>query len=196
MATVHTASAPACLEPDDLDDYRAGVLTGCRDCTVAFSADMTARNRCNGIPGEVTAGIAQEEPMDQPGPIAARSTTRRVELEVAAPPCASCADESICSLRLAVEGIATVETAAPPLPAGLRLSLVAAVDCAHFLGDRAKPAPARALTSQERGQANGAAAYHKEAAARQWSPEARAAQAERMRARNGQARAERAAAAS
>ena len=78
---------------------------------------------------------------------------RRVALEIAAPPCTSCAHEPVCSLRLALEGLAEVETSAPPLPAGLRLSLAATVECDHFLRDRAKPAPVRTLTPQQRGQA-------------------------------------------
>jgi hypothetical protein len=44
-----------------------------------------------------------------------------------------------------------VETTAPALPAGLSLTLTAVVSCAHYLRDRAKPAPARVLASHERG---------------------------------------------
>jgi hypothetical protein len=80
--------------------------------------------------------------------------------------------------------MATVETAAPPLPDGLRLSLSALVTCEHFLRDRAKPAPVRALTPQERGQANGAALHR---TTHEWTPEQRAAQGDRMRARNAAA---------
>ena len=118
---------------------------------------------------------------------------RRVALDVAPPPCESCAHEPACALRQAVEGIVSIETASPPLPAGLGLALVASFDCDHFLRDRSKPAPARAMTSQERGQANGAAAYRAKSTA-DWTPERRAAQGERMRARNA-AKAEREAAA-
>jgi hypothetical protein len=124
---------------------------------------MRSIGRCNGTP----RGGQEDEEMgtfdytapDQPEPKEApRALTmsRRVELEVAAPPCASCAHEPVCALRAAFEGMATVETSAPPLPDGLRLTLAASVECSHFLRDRAKPAPVRVLTSQERGQANGA----------------------------------------
>jgi hypothetical protein len=81
--------------------------------------------------------------------------------------------------------MATVETSAPPLPAGLRLSLVATVECSHFLRDRAKPAPVRVLTSQQRGQANGPGAKR---TSYEWTAEQRAAQGDRMRARNAAAR--------
>ena len=101
---------------------------------------------------------AQPKPKEAPR---ALTIARRVELAVAAPQCASCAHEPVCALRAAFEGMATVETSAPPLPEGLRLTLTASVDCSHFLRDRAKPAPARATTPQERGQANGAGAARK-----------------------------------
>jgi hypothetical protein len=122
--------------------------------------------------------------MNQPEPIAAGGLRipRRMQLEVAAPPYGSCAHEPICALRAAFEGMATVETSAPTLPDGLRLSLVATVECSHFLRDKAKPAPVRALTPQERGQANGAERYR---AGHRISPEGR----ERMAAGN-RARAE------
>lgn len=44
---------PACMEPDELERYHAGQAGGCADCTVAFSQQMAALGRCNGIPGEL-----------------------------------------------------------------------------------------------------------------------------------------------
>jgi hypothetical protein len=183
---------PACMEPDELARWQesdaAVQRTGghsvvpCAECLPAFAAEMRAVGRCNGIP----RGGAKEDEMDQPnasivplppanpsligssdGSSRGLTITRRVELEVTAPPCGSCAHEPICALRTALEGLATVETSASPLPAGLRLSLVATVECSHFLRDRAKAAPARVLTPQQRGQANGPGAHR-------LSPEARA----------------------
>ena len=76
---------------------------------------------------------------------------RRVTLDVVAPPCATCVHEPVCGLRTAVEGLGGVETTAPVLPAGLMLSLAATVTCEHFLPDKSRPVPVRALTPQERG---------------------------------------------
>ena len=67
---------------------------------------------------------------------------RRVPVTLSAPPCASCAHEPVCALRATVEGLAEVAVAAPPMPDGLRITLTAAVECAHYLQDRAKPAAA------------------------------------------------------
>lgn len=53
------------MEPDELATWteaaealrtiwghkRQGTLDACTDCTVAFSAEMMAQGRCNGIPG-------------------------------------------------------------------------------------------------------------------------------------------------
>lgn len=42
---------PACMDPDELEEYRAGRSRGCQDCTVEFSEQMVREGRCNGIPG-------------------------------------------------------------------------------------------------------------------------------------------------
>ncbi len=196
---------PLCMEPDELARWQEmrdrstsrsdRIALPCRDCLAGFAIDMRALGRCNGTPN----GVEEDTEMDQPDTsveraygngetfaATPRALTRRVELEVAAPPCGSCSHEPVCALRAAFEGMATVETSAPPLPDGLRLALSASVACAHFLRDRAKPAPVRVLTSQERGQANGAEAYRK--GTHEWTPEQRAAQGDRMRARNLAAR--------
>jgi hypothetical protein len=134
----------------------------CDDCPLGYAAEARARGCCNGSPGGV-----EEDEMDttieraygngETFAAEPRGLTipRRISLDIAAPPCVSCAHEPVCALRMAVEGLATVETSAPPLPDGLRLSLTATVECSHFLRDKAKPAPVRVLTPQERGQANG-----------------------------------------
>jgi hypothetical protein len=192
---VTQAWTPACMEPDELagwqeKDARVRSTGGsadlpCSDCLPAFSDEMHKakspeypQGRCNGMP----KGGQEVDAMDQPAPIAARGLTipRRVQLEVSAPPCGSCAHEPICALRAAFESMATVETSAPPLPAGLRLALVATVECSHFLRDKAKPAPVRVLTSQERGQANGAALHR----TLNLTPEQRALRSERTTAMN------------
>lgn len=192
---------PACMDADELagwhlfNDRAKGsshVTLPCADCLPGFAAEMRSIGRCNGTP----RGGQEDEEMgtfdfkttgpDQPNlidPALSRglSPIRRVELDIAAPPCASCAHEPVCALRAAFEGMATVETAAPPLPDGLRLTLSASVECSHFLRDRAKPAPVRVMTPQERGQANGAGAKR---TSYEWTPEQRAAAGDRMRARN------------
>jgi hypothetical protein len=161
----------------------------CADCPLGYAVEMRALGRCNGTPGGVEEDTEmgtfdytgperpQPEPKEAPR---ALTMTRRVELEVAAPPCGSCAHEPVCALRAAFEGMATVETSAPPLPDGLRLTLTASVECAHYLRDRAKPAPVRATTPQERGQANGAGQFREK---RRLSPEAVARMAAGNRAR-------------
>jgi len=195
---------PLCMDADELARWQEmrdrstsssdRATLPCADCLPKFAAEMRSIGRCNGTPrgGQEDEEMgtfdytdqaeAQPKPKEAPR---ALTMTRRVELEVAAPPCSSCAHEPVCALRAAFEGMATVETSAPPLPDGLRLTLTASVDCAHFLRDRAKPAPVRVLTSQERGQANGAGAKRM---THEWTPEQRAAQGDRMRARNAAAR--------
>jgi hypothetical protein len=195
--------SPACMEPDELaawEQMNRRVAGGnqaqipCSDCLPAFSAEMHRaispeypHGRCNGTPrggqevDEMDGYRAEPEKVPAPShvflPVAPVS---RVSLGVSAPPCGSCAHEPVCALRAAFEGMATVETAAPPLPAGLRLSLTASVECSHFLRDKAKPAPVRALTSQERGQANGAALHR----TLNLTPEQRALRSERTTAMN------------
>ena len=44
---------PACMEPDELEEYRAGRARGCQDCTSDFAAAMAREGRCNGIPGDI-----------------------------------------------------------------------------------------------------------------------------------------------
>jgi len=177
------------MEPDELaawqemrdrsTAYHDRTARPCRDCLAGFAADMRAIGRCNGTPD----GIEEDAEMDQPAtppPPRSLPVAHRVALDVAAPPCESCAHEPVCGLRAALEGIADVETTAPTLPAGLTFSLRATVECAHFLRDKAKPAPVRVLTSQERGQANGAALHRK---GHPHSPETRERQSQAALAR-------------
>jgi hypothetical protein len=181
---------PLCMEPDELaawkemrarsTSYKDRTARPCTDCPLGFAAEMRAVSRCNGQPGAVEedeemgtfdyAERSEQRAATLPPPKATLPTFRRVSLDVAAPPCESCAHEPICSLRAALEGLADVETTAPALPAGLSLTLTAVVACGHFLRDRAKPAPVRALTSEQRGQAN--------RPKRELSPEARERMAE------------------
>jgi hypothetical protein len=207
------AWSPACMDADELagwDEMNRRTQGGraqlpCADCLVGFAAEMRAVGRCNGTPGgveededmgtfdyttpDVVTVVPTLEAATAAGPKPLHTHAARVELALTAPPCGSCAHEPICALRAAFEGMATVETSAPPLPDGLRLALVATVECSHFLRDKAKPAPVRALTSQERGQANGAGAFRaSKPSTADWTPERRAAQGERMRARAAAAR--------
>lgn len=177
---------PACMDAEELARWSkapAGHVLSIlpwHDCLVGFAAEMRVVGRCNGTPG----GVEEDEEMDQPEPAAPRglTITRRVQLDVSAPPCGSCAHEPVCALRAAFEGMATVETSAPPLPDGLRLALVATVECGHFLRNRAKPAPVRVLTSQERGQANGPGKNRLSQEARERMAAANTARAEARRA--------------
>lgn len=50
---VSAAWEPACMEPDELELYRAGRARGCQDCTSDFAALMAREGRCNGIPGDI-----------------------------------------------------------------------------------------------------------------------------------------------
>jgi hypothetical protein len=193
MAIAEAPWRPLCMDAEELARWEEmnGRLNGsahaqlpCTDCRLAFAVEMRAIGRCNGSPH----GVEEDEEMGtfDTGP-RGLSIPQRVQLEVNAPPCGSCLHEPVCSLRAAFEdeGMATVETSAPPLPDGLRLALVATVECSHFLRDRAKPAPVRVLTAQERGQANGPGAKR---TSHDWTAEQRAAQGDRMRARNAAAR--------
>lgn len=156
----------------------------CADCTLGYASEMRAVGRCNGTP----AGVEEEETMEQPPEVHLRPsrdvvppTLRRVPVAVTPPPCASCVHEPVCALRQSVEGLADIPVAAPSVPDGLTITLVAAVECAHFLRDRAKPGPVRVLTPQERGQANSLGVGRR--APREISDEAR------QRMRDGAARA-------
>jgi hypothetical protein len=153
------------MEPDELAAWQEanGRLVGrsglrredrpCADCPLGYSLEMRAQGRCNGTPAGVEEDIEVDAP-ETPTPPRSLPVARRVALDVAAPPCESCAHEPVCGLRAALEGIADVETTAPALPAGLSLTLNAVVSCGHFLRDRARPAPVRVLTPEQRGQAN------------------------------------------
>jgi hypothetical protein len=179
------AWSPACMDDRELADWSAmrdrstssseRTAIPCADCLLGYAAEMRAIGACNGTP---RGAEEDEEPMDlsKTDVPTARDHTppRRLALDVTSPPCGSCAHEPVCALRTAVEGMASVEIGSAPLPAGLRLALVATVQCDHFLRDRSRPAP-------ERG-----AVAHRSASTADWTPERRAAQAERMRARNAQ----------
>lgn len=153
------AWAPLCMEPDEFagwHEMRDRSTSGsdraaipCADCLAGFAAEMRAVGRCNGAPrgDEVDDMDRIAEAIAAPRGL---TIPHKVALEVVAPPCVSCAHEPICSLRQALEGMADVETTAPPLPAGLRLSLAATVICGHYLRDRAKQGPARVLSAEAR----------------------------------------------
>ncbi len=177
--------APLCMEPDELarwQEMRDRATTHhdraarpCRDCLVEAAAEMRAVERCNGTPrGDEIMDDENEAPLRDGAKVNAPPALprdRRVALDVDAPPCGSCAHEPVCGLRVALEGLADVETTAPALPAGLTLALTAVVSCEHFQQDRAKPSAVRPLTSQQRGQANGLDAYRR--GPRVTSPETR-----------------------
>ena len=138
---------PACMDVDEYDAWAemnrrtaiarsVAVDRPCRDCTLGFAAEMRSVGRCNGTPGG-----EEEEPME-PETIDVR-LHRRVPVTLSPPPCASCAHEPVCALRAALEGLTEIPVAAPPLPDGLRITLTAAVECAHFLRDRSSPTPAK-----------------------------------------------------
>jgi hypothetical protein len=165
--------SPACMDADDLADWSAfnarivgkGRSTSpCFDCLPSFADEMRPLGRCNGIP---RGGDREETPMDLakiavPTKIDA-PRGRRMAVDVSGPACDACAHEPVCALRAAIEGMASIETSAAALPGGLHLALRATIECDHYLRDRARPAPSTA-------------AY--------WTPERRAAQAERVRALN------------
>ena len=150
---------PLCMEPDELVSwsemrdrstaYHDRTAHPCRDCLPGFAAEMRAVGRCNGTP----SGIEEDTEVEQPAtPTPPRSlpVRRTTVLDVAAPPCESCAHEPVCGLRAALEGIADVETTAPRLPDGLSLTLTAVVSCGHYLRDkgRAFEKPKRTLSPE------------------------------------------------
>jgi len=158
------AWTPACMTPDELAAWstaNASITSlsnrarrPCVDCTLGYAAEMRVAGSCNGTPGGVEEDdvMTDEPPLPEPT-LASAERLRRVELEVVAPPCESCLHEPVCALRQALEAIASVETTAPPLRDGLRLSLAATIACDHYARSRAKPGPAKVLTSEQRGAA-------------------------------------------
>jgi hypothetical protein len=140
---------PACMDADEYAGWlemnqatatarAVAVDRPCADCTLGYAAEMRAVGRCNGTP----AGVVEEEDMEQPEPVDVR-LVGRVPVTITPPPCGSCVHEPVCALRRSLEAIAEIPAAAPAVPAGLRLTLSAAVECDHFLLDRAKQAPSR-----------------------------------------------------
>lgn len=111
---------PLCLDP--------GEVGSCRDCTVRFAEEMRAAGRCNGIPGELTAGIAgNEEDMDLDHPV---TSAGRVPVATSTP-CHGCAHAAVCRIRPSIERLA-VEASLPRLEDGVAVSLSASVACDHF----------------------------------------------------------------
>ena len=148
---------PACMAPDEHEAWlrmnrrtatarAVAVARPCADCTLGYAAEMRAVGRCNGNPG----GLEEEDPeMEEPIDVRLH---RRLPVTLSPPPCASCVHEPVCALRATVEGLTEVPVAAPAMPDGLRITLTAAVECAHWLRDRTKPEPRVVLTPAQRGQ--------------------------------------------
>lgn len=115
------------MEPDELEDWRAGTVPACEACPVSFSDQMRPLGRCNGIPGESLEGIVVE-----PEP-ASRYRNRPVEIALLAP-CDDCLHEPICALKaiLAIQS-AKARVAAPEFDPAFSVTLTARVDCSHFL---------------------------------------------------------------
>ncbi len=191
---------PACMESDELAGWQGASAMAqrhgsrpvlpCQDCLSSFAAEMRAVGRCNGTP----RGDKEDTIVDQPvTPDHPRSLpiARRVALDLAAPPCESCAHEPVCSLRAALEGLADVETMAPRLPDGLSLTLRAVVSCAHYLRGRSKPAPAKAAGAGDAQRVWNGEPFN--GPKRTLSPEARQRMAEAGRASAARARAAKAA---
>lgn len=73
---------PACMEPDELELFRAGRARGCVDCTQDFAALMAREGRCNGIPGDIARldiipFVADLEGPDSRSPILRPDGSRR-----------------------------------------------------------------------------------------------------------------------
>lgn len=161
---------PKCLEPSELElwhDVDAGIPP-CHSCPLAFAAEQRALGRCNGQP----SGADDEEEDDVIGDngIAGQVTQeRRIELIA---PCGSCLHREVCGLKDKLERAGEADVTMARLPDELQVVLQARVDCSFYARDR--------------GAAKGVAAAAREVkprATRNWSPEQRAAAAERMRTR-------------
>lgn len=138
----------------------------CRDCPMGFAADMRAIGRCNGRPsgtaGEPADHSDDEEGEDE-GPMLNQNerpsggVRGAAPLELVPPPCATCAHEPVCVLKIALRKATSAEVSAMSLPDGLSVVVTARVDCRFY--DKARKVSNRGS----------------------WSPERRAAQGDRMR---------------
>lgn len=165
--------SPACMDEAERVEWEAANarITGmfgavrradrpCTDCTLGFAADMRALGRCNGTPG----GVEEEEPVDETRTIARieSAATTKVAIALAAP-CGPCGHAPVCRLREAVEAMERTSVPVPKLETGLTVELRGSIACDWFA--KAKAAPAAGEGGPKRG----------------WTPEQRAAQAERAR---------------
>lgn len=157
------------MEPDELELWTSTSrgIPPCHECPLAFAAEMRAENRCNGRPA---GADEEEEEVDVTELGTGGTVTAEQRIEIIAP-CGTCAHRQVCGLREKLERAREADVAMARLPDELKLEIRATVDCAFY--------------SKERGtaRANGAAGEPRLHAGRTWSPEQRAAAAERMRAR-------------
>ena len=157
---------PACMDPDEWAAWRSlnGRVSGsqraarpCSDCLLGYAAEMRAEGRCNGTPGGDAADDEEEHDMDTV--TTSRTTPTRIAVEA---PCRTCSHAPVCRLRDTVIDAGTVSVPVPMLGDGIAIRLTGTVDCDWYVKDRS-------------------AAPQRITAKRDWSPEQRAAAAERAR---------------
>lgn len=162
------------MEPDEWDLWVArnprhlGAKVAdrpCADCPLGFAAEMRAIGRCNGEP----QGHEEESDVNVTGIEVTGAVTQERRIEVLAP-CGTCLHRQVCGLKDKLEAAGEADVTMARLPDELHLVLQARVECAFYARDKAagKPASAGDVDKPKRG----------------WSPEQRAAAAERMRQRN------------
>ena len=182
--------APRCMDAEELETWRvraggwAGADDGrsrpgaagrarptvwtlrpCVDCPLGHAAEMRALGRCNGTPAGVEVDeIEEETTMDQPAAGRAverlrvdEATQTRVKVAVSAP-CGTCAHAPVCGLRETLVALTGVVVRLPKLDEAIGIRLEASATCGHHL--------------------------RRPNAHKQWTPEARAKQAERVLALN------------
>lgn len=55
-AAPRTEWTPACMDPDEVADWRAGRTPACTECPIVHYERMLALGRCNGFPAELMRG--------------------------------------------------------------------------------------------------------------------------------------------
>lgn len=125
------------MDADELAEYRAGTVAGCRDCTATYADEMRAEGRCNGVPGELLAGVVpDEEDTPMPEPITLAGKRHAVTVTV---PCGTCAHAEVCRIRPSIEGVRSLTVIAPDADTAVSFAVSAVVSCGHWAKGKARP---------------------------------------------------------
>ena len=157
----------ACMDPAEWDAWHAANRSArggrdsrpCDDCLLGFAAEMRTAGRCNGQPGADATDDEEETAMEPTNTPAPKTTPARLTVEA---PCRSCSHAPVCRVRDRVIDASTIAIAVPVMGDGVTIALTGTVECDWYVRDRGAP-------SERKGRKHN------------WSPEQRAAAAERAR---------------